>query len=53
MTALGPTPVPVDELISHTGLHLAQVFMILLELDLEGRLERHAAGQVSLLYPDR
>jgi DNA processing protein len=50
--ALGPTPVAVDELIRHTGLHPAQVFMILLELDLAGRLERHAGGSVSLLFGD-
>ncbi len=50
--ALGPTPVGVDELIRHTGLHPAQVFMILLELDLAGRLERHAGGAVSLLLGD-
>jgi DNA processing protein len=42
-------PVSVDELIHYTGLHPAQVFMILLELDLAGRLERHAGGAVSLL----
>ena len=42
-------PVGVDEIIRHTGLHPAQVFMILLELDLAGRLERHAGGAVSLL----
>lgn len=48
--ALGPTPVGVDEIIRHTGLHPAQVFMILLELDLAGRLERHSGGAVSLLH---
>ena len=47
--ALGPTPVAVDEVIRHTGLHPAQVFMILLELDLAGRLERHGGGAVSLI----
>lgn len=47
--ALGPTPVPVDELIRHTALHPAQVFMILLELDLAGRLERQSGGSVSLI----
>jgi DNA processing protein len=46
---LGPTPVGVDEIIRHTGLHPAQVFMILLELDLAGRLERHSGGAVSLV----
>ena len=50
--ALGPVPVGVDEIIRHTGLHPAQVFMILLELDLAGRLERHAGGAVSLLVLD-
>jgi DNA processing protein len=48
--ALGPTPIDVDDIIRHTGLHPAQVSMILLELDLAGRLERHAGGKVSLLY---
>ncbi|TIM09540.1 MAG: DNA-protecting protein DprA [Mesorhizobium sp.] len=47
--ALGPTPVAIDEIIRHTGLHPAQVFMVLLELDLAGRLERHAGGNVSLV----
>lgn len=47
--ALGPVPVGVDELIRHTGLHPAQVFMVLLELDLAGRLERHPGGMVSLV----
>lgn len=47
--ALGPTPVAVDEIIRHTGLHPAQVFMVLLELDLAGLLERHAGGNVSLV----
>jgi DNA processing protein len=49
--ALGPTPVSVDEIIRHTGLHPAQVFMVLLELDLAGRLERHSGGAVSLAGP--
>jgi len=47
--ALGPVPVGIDEIIRHTGLHPAQVFMVLLELDLAGRLERHPGGMVSLL----
>jgi DNA processing protein len=48
--ALGPTPVSPDEIIHHTSLHPAQVFMVLLELDLAGRLERHAGGSVSLIF---
>ncbi|MEX0406545.1 DNA-processing protein DprA [Aquibium sp. LZ166] len=50
--ALGATPTAVDEIIRHTGLHPAQVFMVLLELDLAGRLERHPGGMVSLLFLD-
>ncbi|MBZ9810615.1 MULTISPECIES: DNA-processing protein DprA [unclassified Mesorhizobium] len=50
--ALGPSPVAIDEIIRHTGLHPAQVFMVLLELDLAGRLERHAGGNVSLVFAE-
>ncbi|UVK37094.1 DNA-processing protein DprA [Mesorhizobium sp. AR10] len=50
LDVLGPTPVAVDEIIRHTGLHPAQVSMVLLELDLAGRLERHAGGNVSLVF---
>ena len=42
---LGPTPVPVDELIRQSGLPPAIVQTVLLELELAGRLERHAGGQ--------
>ncbi|MBS3651386.1 DNA-processing protein DprA [Pseudaminobacter sp. 19-2017] len=52
LEALSPVPCGVDEIIRHTGLHPAQVFMLLLELDLAGRLERHSGGAVSLLFPD-
>jgi DNA processing protein len=47
--ALGPAPVQLDDLIRHTGFQPAQVLMILLELDLAGRLERHSRGTVSLI----
>ncbi|ESX98215.1 MULTISPECIES: DNA-processing protein DprA [unclassified Mesorhizobium] len=49
LEVLGPTPVGVDEIIRHTGLNAAQVSMVLLELDLAGRIERHAGGNVSLV----
>ncbi|WP_343519080.1 DNA-processing protein DprA [Sphingomonas sp.] len=45
---LGPVPVPVDELIRQAGLPAAAVQLVLLELELAGRLERHAGGRVSL-----
>jgi DNA processing protein len=44
---LGPVPVAVDELIRQSGLPPAMVQMVLLELELGGRLERHAGGRVS------
>lgn len=45
---LGPSPVPVDEIIRLSGASSGAVQMALLELDLAGRLERHAGGRVSL-----
>ncbi|GAA0737339.1 DNA-processing protein DprA [Sphingomonas japonica] len=44
---LGPVPVPVDELIRQSGLAPATVAFVLLELELAGRIERHAGGRVS------
>ena len=45
---LGPSPVPVDELIRLSGASSGAVQMALLELDLAGRLDRHAGNKVSL-----
>ena len=45
---LGPVPVAVDELIRQSALAPAVVQMVLLELELAARLERHAGGRVSL-----
>jgi DNA processing protein len=45
---LGHTPVLVDEVVRQSGLHPAVVATVLLELELGGRLERHAGGRVSL-----
>jgi DNA processing protein len=45
---LGPSPVPVDEIIRLSGVSSGAVQMALLELDLAGRLDRHAGGKVSL-----
>ena len=46
---LGPTAVAVDEVIRLAGLPPAIVQTVLLELELAGRLERHAGGRVSLI----
>lgn len=45
---LGPVPVAIDELIRQSGLPPAMLATVLLELELAGRLERHAGGRVSL-----
>jgi len=45
---LGPSPVPVDEIIRLSGASSGVVQMALLEMDLAGRLDRHAGGRVSL-----
>ncbi|MBN8816084.1 MAG: DNA-processing protein DprA [Sphingomonas sp.] len=45
---LGPVPVATDELIRQSGLSPAMVATVLLELELAGRLERHAGGRLSL-----
>ena len=46
---LTTAPVAVDELIRQSGAGAAEVQMALLELELAGRLQRHAAGRVSLV----
>ena len=46
---LSPTPVMVDELIRQCQLSPAVVNTVLLELELAGRLERHAGSRVSLI----
>jgi DNA processing protein len=46
---LGPVPVAIDELIRQSALPPAIVQMVLLELELAARLERHAGGRVSMV----
>ena len=48
MTLLSHTAVPVDEIIRQSNVAPAIVQTVLLELELAGRLERHAGGKVSL-----
>lgn len=52
IAALGPAPTGIDELLRHCALHPAQLAMVLLELDLAGRLERHSGGSVSLILSE-
>jgi DNA processing protein len=46
---LGPTPVPIDDLVRLSGSSPAIVRVVLFELELAGRLERHGGALVSLL----
>jgi len=46
--ALGRSPVDIDELIRATRLPARKVHIVLLELDLAGRLQRHGQRLVSL-----
>jgi DNA processing protein len=45
---LGPSPVPIDEIVRLSGQPSGAVQLVLLELDLAGRIDRHAGGRVSL-----
>ena len=45
---LGPTAVPVDEIVRQAGADAGDVQLVLLELELAGRIERHVGGRVSL-----
>ena len=45
---LGPSPAPVDDIVRLSGLSAGAVQLVLLELDLACRLDRHAGGKVSL-----
>ena len=46
---LGMTNVSVDEIVRQSGLPLAEVQMVLLELELAGKLERGAGAKVKLI----
>ncbi len=43
--ALGPSPVETDDIIRHTGLPAATVYLLLLELDIAGKLNRHSVDE--------
>ena len=46
---LGPTPVGIDDLVRLAGRSPAVVRIVLLELEVAGRLQRHGGGLVSLV----
>lgn len=50
LTLLGPVPVCIDEVIRATGLPAAVVAIVLLEMELAGRVIRHVGHRVSLAW---
>ena len=50
--ALGPSPVDIDEVARATGIAVRKVHIVLLELDLAGKLQRHGQQLVSLIEPE-
>jgi DNA processing protein len=46
---LGPAPLSLDDLVRMAAASPATVRVVLLELELAGRLERHGGGMVSLI----
>jgi DNA processing protein len=46
---LGPSPVDIDEIARVTGIAVRKVHIVLLELDLAGKLQRHGQQLVSLV----
>jgi DNA processing protein len=50
--AVGPSPVETDDIIRHTGLPAATVYLLLLELDIAGKLNRHSGGRISMIMAD-
>lgn len=49
VSLLSASPVGIDELVRQSGIESGAVQMILLDLELAGLIERHAAGRVSLV----
>ncbi len=52
LSALSPTPVSVDQLVADTGIGAGPLKIMLMELDIAGRIE-WGSGQLVSLVPDR
>ncbi|WP_455482559.1 DNA-processing protein DprA [Bartonella sp. B35(2025)] len=48
LSALSTTPIDLDTLSNHSGVSLQKLYLLLVELDLAGKLIRHSGGYVSL-----
>lgn len=46
---LGPAPIEIDDLVRFSNASIADIQIVLIELDLAGRLERHSGNRVSLI----
>jgi len=49
LSVLGPVPLDVDEVMRLSGLSLTEVQGHMLDLELDGRIERHGGNRVSLV----
>lgn len=49
LKALGPSPVEIDDIIRFANATPGQVQMVIVELSLAGRIERHSGNRVSLI----
>jgi DNA processing protein len=45
---LGPSPAGIDDIVRLSGAPARTVQLVLLELEMAGRLERHLGGRISL-----
>ncbi len=52
LSALSTTPIDLDTLSTHSGVSLQNLYLLLVELDLAGKLIRHSGGYVSLSSSD-
>ncbi|WP_455476536.1 DNA-processing protein DprA [Bartonella sp. B17] len=52
LSSLSTTPIDLDTLSAHSGVSLQNLYLLLVELDLAGKLIRHSGGYVSLLNLD-
>lgn len=52
LSALSTTPIDLDTLSAHSGVSLPNLYLLLVELELAGKLTRHSGGYVSLSHLD-
>ncbi len=50
LSLLSPTPIPLDYIIERSGISVPIINLILIELELAGRLERNNGHGISLIY---